>query len=223
MKKILLLCAHPSPHRSEVNKPLFDNASALDFVTAVDIYREYPRFDINIDREQQRLCEHDVIIFQFPFYWYSTPSILKEWQDLVLEYNFAYGTKGTALHGKTFLCAISAGGAENAYRAEGYNHFTVRELLQPLEQTARLTGMNYLPPFAIFSSRSASEDERLEPHIAHWQQLLRALHLNTLDINKAQHLNTLNDDLTNLITDTVNAEPNSDAIVAKPAGPPIDD
>ncbi|MCV5747032.1 NAD(P)H-dependent oxidoreductase, partial [Escherichia coli] len=77
-------------------------------MTCVDLYGEYPRFNINIDREQQRLREHDVVIFQFPLYWYSTPAILKEWQDLVLEYGFAYGTEGTELQGKTMLCVLSA-------------------------------------------------------------------------------------------------------------------
>ncbi|CAH8182184.1 Glutathione-regulated potassium-efflux system ancillary protein KefG [Vibrio aestuarianus] len=37
-------------------------------------------------------------------YWYSTPALLKEWQDLVLEYGFAYGQEGTALNGTRSLC-----------------------------------------------------------------------------------------------------------------------
>ena len=60
--------------------------------------------------------------------------------DLVLEYGFAYGSDGTALQGKVLFNALTAGGLEAAYRAEGYNHFTLRELLAPLEQTATLTG-----------------------------------------------------------------------------------
>lgn len=113
-KKVLILFAHPSQHRSEVNTPLFKEAQKIEGVTCVDLYGEYPRFNINIDREQQRLREHDVVIFQFPLYWYSTPAILKEWQDLVLEYGFAYGTEGTELQGKTMLCVLSAGGKEEA-------------------------------------------------------------------------------------------------------------
>lgn len=192
-KKILLLFAHPSQHRSEINQPLFKYAQSLDYVTAVDLYAEYPKFDIDIEKEQKRLIEHDVVIFLFPFYWYSTPSILKEWQDLVLEYGFAYGHDGNALNGKTFMCAISAGGAEDAYRAQGYNHFTVRELLQPLEQTARLTGMDYLPPFAMFGSRSAVEENRLDDHVASWQLLLDKLHQDEIDLESSFELTTIND------------------------------
>lgn len=108
--RVLVLFAHPSQHRSEANKPLFEQAKRVDGVTCVDLYAEYPTFKINIDREQKRLLDHDIIIFQFPLYWYSTPAILKEWQDLVLEYGFAYGTDGNELQGKKLLCSITAGG-----------------------------------------------------------------------------------------------------------------
>ena len=186
MKKILVLYAHPSPSRSEVNVPLFRDARDLDFVTAVDLYAEYPDFNIDIEKEQQRLLSHDVIVFQFPLYWYSTPSILKEWQDLVLEYGFAYGQNATALKGKTFFCALSAGGREEAYKCDGYNHFTLRELLQPLEQMARISHMTYLGPFAIFGSRTAKEEHRIKQHRQKWRSLLTALAEDSLDYPQAQ-------------------------------------
>lgn len=189
-QRILLLFAHPSLGRSQVNSPMFELANSLDYVTAIDLYAQYPRFNINIDQEQKQLVEHDIIIFQFPFYWYSTPAILKEWQDLVLEYGFAYGENGTALHGKTFICALTAGGKEAAYHATGYNHFTVRELLQPLEQTANLTGMRYLPPFTLFSSRSSTVNSKLDSHLNQWKVLLERLHSGP----------DFSDDINNLIT-----------------------
>lgn len=192
MAKVLVLFAHPSQSRSEVNLPLFESSRGSG-VTCVDLYAEYPDFRIDIDREQQRLLEHDVIVFMFPLYWYSTPSILKEWQDLVLEYGFAYGKNGNALKDKVFFCSITAGGAEVAYQSAGYNHFTITELLQPLQQTAYLTKMRYLPPFALFSSRTANEDGRLDQHIEQWQQLLAALLQESIDIEACYGLSKLND------------------------------
>ena len=86
----------------------------------------------------------------------------------MLEHGFAYDADGTALHGKVFFNALTAGGLEAAYRAEGYNHFTIRELLHPNEQTARLCGMIYLPPFALFGSRTAiDEKERAVEMVEH--------------------------------------------------------
>ena len=190
--KVLVLYAHPSPKRSEVNQHLFNAAKKVKGVTVVDLYHEYPTYHINIDREQQRLLEHDVIIFQFPLYWYSTPAILKEWQDLVLEYGFAYGHDGVALHGKKFLCSLSAGGKEDAYQSEGYNHYTIRELLHPLEQMATLTGMQYLAPFALFGARTAQEDGRVGSHCENWQRLLKELVAGNIDFDKASQAEKLN-------------------------------
>ena len=191
--KILILFAHPSQHRSEINLPLIQASSSVEDVTVVDLYAEYPDYCIDIEREQQRLREHDIIVFMFPLYWYSTPAILKEWQDLVLEYGFAYGHDGTELHGKTLLCAITAGGTENAYRTHGYNHYSIRELLRPIEQTATLCGISYLPPYALFGSRTALEDGKLDKHIENWQKILSCLQQNRIDVDRAAQSDKLND------------------------------
>ena len=192
-QRILVLFAHPVPQQSEVNIFLFKDAQQLPHVTAVDVYAEYPDFNIDVVKEQQRLVNHDVIIFQYPLYWYSTPSILKEYQDLVLEYGFAYGKGGTALRDKLFFCAISAGGKEEAYQTDGFNHFTIRQLLQPLEQMASITNMTYLAPFALFGSRSASSEDRILAHREKWKTLLNALATDQIDLERAQHIENLAD------------------------------
>lgn len=198
-RRVLVLFAHPSLGRSEANRPLADAARGVDGVTLVDLYGEYPTFEIDVDREQVRLRAHDVICFLHPLYWYSTPAILKEWQDLVLEHGFAYGSDGTALQGKLFFSALSAGGAEAAYCAKGYNHFSIRELLRPLEQTAMLCGMTYLPPFTLFGARTVVEEGRIAAHVADWTRVLEALRDDRLDIGSAVALPRLNVDLDALI------------------------
>ena len=194
--RILLLFAHPSLERSEVNADLLAVSRGVEGVTVVDLYAEYPSFRIDIDREQQRLREHDVVVFMFPLYWYSTPAILKEWQDLVLEHGFAYGHEGTELRGKWFLCAFTAGGSESAYREQGYNHYSVRELLRPLEQTATLCGMHYLPPFGLFGARTALDEGRVEGHLQGWCRLLKQLQGGQLEPQRAQEFEQLQHYLT---------------------------
>jgi glutathione-regulated potassium-efflux system ancillary protein KefG len=196
---ILILFAHPSQHRSEVNLPLIEASKTIEGVTVVDLYAEYPDYCIDIEREQQRLREHDIIIFMHPLYWYSTPAILKEWQDLVLEYGFAYGHDGTELHGKKLLCAITAGGSEDAYRTHGYNHYSIRELLRPIEQTATLCGMLYLPPYALFGSRTALEDGRVPDHVENWQKILYCLRQNQVNYELASQAEKLNECVSALI------------------------
>lgn len=196
---ILVLLAHPSIERSEVNRPMAEVAAGVDGVTLVDLYAEYPGFEIDIDREQRRLLAHDAIVFLHPLYWYSTPAILKEWQDLVLEHGFAYGSRGRALEGKVLFCALSAGGPEAAYCAEGFNHFTIRQLLTPIEQSALMCRMRYLPPFALFGARTAVEEGRLAEHLDNWRRLLEALRDQRLDLESAAAATRLNAHLAGLI------------------------
>lgn len=199
-QRVLVLFAHPSLDRSEVNVLLLRASRHRDAVTVVDLYAEYPTFQIDIDREQQRLRDHDAVVFMFPLFWYSTPSILKEWQDLVLEFGFAYGPGGDALHGKLLLCALTAGGPEEAYCAAGYNHYPIRELLRPIEQTANLCGMRFLAPFALFGARTAVEEGRAAKHVDAWGRLLEALRDDRLDVDAAASLPCLHGALDRLIT-----------------------
>lgn len=159
MARVLILFAHPALHRSRMNVALMDAVQGIDGVTFRDLYEEYPNLHIDFETEQELLLEHDIVVFQHPFYWYSAPAILKEWQDVVLEYGFAYGENGTKLAGKKLMSAITAGGPEDAYHREGYNRYTVRELLAPFDQTARLCGMDYLEPFVIHSASQLPSSE----------------------------------------------------------------
>jgi glutathione-regulated potassium-efflux system ancillary protein KefG len=132
-----------------MNAAMADAVQDLPGVTFHDLYEAYPDYHIDVDAEQKRLSEHDVIVWQHPFYWYSAPALMKEWLDVVLEYGFAYGDEGKALHGKQVLSALTTGGPEEAYQHGGPNRFTMRELLAPFDQTAHLCGMAYLEPFIL--------------------------------------------------------------------------
>jgi glutathione-regulated potassium-efflux system ancillary protein KefG len=192
-RRLLILFAHPAIHKSRVNHVLLSSVQSLPGITVNDLYESYPDFHVNIAREQALLLEHDVIIFQHPFYWYSSPAILKQWQDLVLEYGFAYGRDGTRLSGKLFLTAISTGGPSSAYQRSGYNYFTVRELLAPFEQTARLCGMTYLPPFVVPGVLWTQDAVELANYGSIYRRALEALRDNTLDVPEIMKLDTLNE------------------------------
>lgn len=151
-RRLLHLFAHPALHRSRVNRPLMEAVKDLEGVTHVDLYARYPDFNVDVATEQARLTGADVVVLHHPFFWYSSPALVKEWQDLVLEFGFAYGEGGTALAGKWLWTVTSTGGVAEAYRHDGHNHYTMSEFLRPFEQTARLCGMGYLPPFVVHGS-----------------------------------------------------------------------
>jgi len=150
--KILLNLFHPNLDHSRGNKILSDKVRDLSNVTFRDIYRECVDFNLNVQREQELLLEHDLIVFQHPFYWYNCPPLLKAWEDQVLEMGFAYPPGvGDKLNGKHWLTVITTGGPQEAYRSGGLNNHTISELLRPFQQTANLCGMKWLPPIVVHS------------------------------------------------------------------------
>lgn len=193
MKKILILFAHPVLEKSRVHKILQFYISKLDGVTINDLYENYPEFDIDVEREQALLLQHDIIVWQHPLYWYSAPALLKQWQDLVLEHGWAYGKNGFALKGKKIFNAFTSGGGMQAYQHEGYQHCTITELLRPFERTAQLCNMTYLPPFWIPGTHKLQLPQAHQ-YAEQYKKLLIALqedNLNTDDITQASCLNDL--------------------------------
>ena len=159
--KILNLVFHPNLQGSRNNntwKTQLEESGKI--TTSRDLYSEYPDFQIDVEKEQALLEEHDRIILQFPFYWYSMPPLLKKWLDDVLAYNFAYGPDGEKLKGKDMQVVVSVGGREKFY--SGFDIFTtVPDLLRPFQLTANLTQMNYLQPEYMFNA-DAAEQETIE-------------------------------------------------------------
>lgn len=156
-RRILVLFAHPAYHRSRAQRWLVRAVSGLEGVTFHDLYEAYPDFDVDVKREQALLEAHDDVVLQHPFYWYSTPPLVKQWIDLVLEYGWAYGWNGTALAGKRVMSAITAGGPEESYARAAPNRFTVRELLAPIEQTVHLCKMRFLDPFIVHGTHAMDD------------------------------------------------------------------
>jgi glutathione-regulated potassium-efflux system ancillary protein KefG len=191
MRRVLVLFAHPVLERSRVNRRLADAVRELDGVRIHDLYEEYPSLAIDVNREQELLVEHDVIVFQHPFYWYSAPAILKEWQDLVLEHGWAYGHGGTKLRGKITLNAITTGGPESSYHHDGYNRFTLRELLSPWDQTAHLCGMRFLAPFAVHGALRVVADADVSANRDRYVLLLEALRDDRVDLDAAARAQNL--------------------------------
>lgn len=155
--KILILFAHPLFEKSNAHKAMVGCIPDLPNITFHDLYQEYPEFDIDMKREQELLYNHDIIIWQHPMYWYSCPPLLKQWIDIVLEHGWAYGHDGYALKGKLLLQAITTGGKKENYCSTGRDFYTIPQLLEPFNQTARVCRMDYLPPFVIHGTHSMDE------------------------------------------------------------------
>ncbi|MFN3760476.1 MAG: NAD(P)H-dependent oxidoreductase [Algoriphagus aquaeductus] len=159
MRKILVLFAHPKYEQSDVNHALLEPISHLENIEIRDLYELYPDFNIDIQKEQELLFQHEIIIWHHPIYWYSCPPLLKQWIDLVLEYGWAYGPGGVFLKNKYVMNVVTSGGSKDIYSPEGRNRYTIEEFLRPFEATAYLCLMRYLPPFHVGGTHRISPEE----------------------------------------------------------------
>ena len=164
----------------------------MEGITFHDLYQSYPEFDIDVKHEQELLEQHQIIVLHHPFFWYSTPAILKEWQDLVLEHGWAYGSAGNALKDKICFNVVTTGGGKEAYSQKGYNNYTIRQLLAPIEQTTRLCKMIYLPPFVVHGTNSITA-ESIEQHRKELHQILKELQQNNLLLEQLRQHDYFND------------------------------
>ncbi|MBJ9987518.1 NAD(P)H-dependent oxidoreductase [Paenibacillus sp. S28] len=163
----LVIVAHPDLEHSRINRRLAEELERRGNVTVHRLYEAYPDEKIDIATEQALLMAHDRVVLQFPFFWYSSPSLLKKWMDEVFEFGWAHGPGGVKLNGKELIIAISSGGSPSMYQAGGFHNYSYSELLRPFQQTANLTGMVYRSPFVIGRIREVS-DEQLEKYAAEY-------------------------------------------------------
>jgi NAD(P)H dehydrogenase (quinone) len=122
-------------------------------------------FADEVKKEQDKVAWADVLILQFPLWWFSMPAILKGWVDRVLAMGFAYGGgKGTYLtgpfKGKRAILVTTTGGPEISY-GEGARNGDIEKLLYPIQHgVLHFVGMDVLPPFVVWSPARLEEEER---------------------------------------------------------------
>jgi len=143
----LVILAHPHFDQSIANKAIIEELSRSDIDFEIrNLSALYPTFQIDVKAEQEVLLKHQEVIFQYPFYWYNMPAILKHWFDEVFTYQFAYGSQGDKLKGKYFIPSFTVGAPESEYHTLGEHHFKVYEFCKNLAQTAYYAQMKYVEP-----------------------------------------------------------------------------
>jgi NAD(P)H dehydrogenase (quinone) len=133
-------------------------------------------FAEDVKAEMEAFEKADVLIFNFPIWWFGLPAILKGWVDRVFAMGFAYGAgKGVydngAFKNKKALCCITTGGPEQAYGSEGKNG-DLETILYPIQHGIfYFVGMQALPPFVSFSPARKSKEE-LEQELERYKNYL---------------------------------------------------
>lgn len=147
----LLLFAHTFWQDSKVNKSLLEAVKSLDNITIHNLSTTYQDGKINVETEIALLEKADKIVLQFPLFWFSTPALIKEWQDRVLTV-ILYGENPKLLEGKTLTIIVTAGGNESSY--DGHHGYTIDSLLSPIKHAFAYSNMEIKEIFCIFAANA---------------------------------------------------------------------
>lgn len=171
--RALWVSAHPDP----------DSLTAHLRTTGIDALREFGwevsesdlyamGFDpirhsdggADVAAEQAKLCAADLVVLQFPLWWYGMPAIMKGWIDRIFEAGYAYDVidpeTGRArkygdggLVGRRALTVVTAGDRPGTLDTRGISGSIEDVLWTTLHGTFWYTGMAALRPHLITRAR----------------------------------------------------------------------
>ena len=169
MKNILIISGHTNLAASVANKTILETLNErLPEAEIVKLDELYPDFKIDVEAEQQKLLRADIIVLQFPLFWYSAPSILERWT-------------GDKLKGKKLILSFTTGAPETLYSREGAMGYAIDEFLPCYKAVCRLTQMEYCGSVYTcgisYGNRTTPEliEQQKGASVEHAERLIRLL------------------------------------------------
>lgn len=141
-------------------------------------------YSADILREQDRVARADLIVFQFPLWWYAVPAILKGWAERVLGKQFAYGDQNMfdngLLKGKKAVLSMTTGGTRDELDADRHRTGTVEQFLKPFTGgVLEFCGIEVLKPFVAYAVGGMDAVERQQELVRlrrHMGQVMDGMH-----------------------------------------------
>jgi len=121
-------------------------------------------FAPDVAAEMRKVAACDLMIWQFPLWWFGPPAILKGWVDRVFAMGFAYGGgkiyETGPFRGKKALLSLTTGGPRESYVKGGFNG-DLDGILRPVQRgMLRFCGFDVLAPHVTFGPVRLGDDER---------------------------------------------------------------
>lgn len=136
---------------------------------------QHDGFSEDINGEIVKLASCDLLIWQFPLWWFSVPAILKGWVDRVFVmgriYDYDHIYNNGRLKEKKALLSLTVGGEETIYTKGGFIG-DILSILRPIHRgILEFVGFEVLQPQITYAPAKISKEERLK-EIEHFRQRL---------------------------------------------------
>jgi NAD(P)H dehydrogenase (quinone) len=137
-------------------------------------------FSADIETEQQKLEWCDLMVWQFPLWWFGLPAVFKGWVDRVFAMGRVYGGdrvyEGGVFRGKRALVSLTTGGPEEAYLPGGFNG-DINGILKPIHRgMLQFVGFDVLAPHIVYGPAHLTHEQR-QAEILRFQK--RLAHIST--------------------------------------------
>lgn len=182
MKHVLIVSGHTDLEHSVANRCILNVLEKeLPEAEIVRLDELYPDYKINVEAEQQRLLRAEVIVLQFPIFWYSAPSILERWMEETFQHGFSHGSTGDKLKGKKLLLSFTTGAPASMYAPEGAMGCRIDDFLLCYKAMCGLTQMDYCGHIytggVSYGNRTTPEriEQQKEASTEHAKRLIRCL------------------------------------------------
>ena len=135
-------------------------------------------FAADVEAELKKLEACDLMIWQFPLWWFGLPGLLKGWVDRVFAMGRTYGGErfyeNGVFKGKRALLSLTTGGPAATYQKGGWNG-DLDAILRPVHRgILRFTGWEVLAPHIVYAPVRAPEEER-HRQLNAWAERLRGI------------------------------------------------
>lgn len=169
--KTLIISGHPDLSSSVANVTILGEFEKnLTDCEIRKLDELYPDGNIDVEAEQKALLEADLIVWQFPFWWYTTPWLMKKWLDLVFVHGFAHGSQGK-LGGKKLLVSFTTGAPAAAYSGDADSLGDINKMVDMFSATAALCKLDYQGVMYIHGVSYAGRDD--DAKIAEQREMCR--------------------------------------------------
>ncbi|MBE0582392.1 MAG: NAD(P)H-dependent oxidoreductase [Desulfofustis sp.] len=121
-------------------------------------------FSVEIENEIEKIEWCDLMIWQFPLWWFGLPATLKGWVDRVFAMGRTYGGgkfyEQGVFKGKKALLSLTTGGPKEAYQRGGFNG-DIGGILRPIQRgMLEFVGFAVYKPAIIYGPAHLSDIER---------------------------------------------------------------
>jgi NAD(P)H dehydrogenase (quinone) len=135
-------------------------------------------FSEELAAEMEKLESCDLMIWQFPLWWFGLPAVFKGWVDRVFAMGRIYAGgriyEQGVLRGKRALLSLTTGGPAEAYVQGGFNG-DINAILKPIHRgMLQFVGFDVLAPHIVFAPVRMSDEQR-QAELERFKQRLDAI------------------------------------------------